>query len=1373
MVLVLIFALSPIGVYAAGVTLSSDNIVQNADFATNLNNWNGGLTWQSYGANSATGGCASYWGLNANLSQSLNNVPAGIYSMTAWVLNDTAPGSLTMYVNDAGQNTIKSSALAFPAASNTWGQVEMDDIAISGGTITLGIGLTSNNGQNAWFCVDAVQLVKTGDLPAPTPTLSSDNIVQNPDFTANLNNWNGGLTWQSYGANSATGGCATYWGPSANLSQTLSNVPDGIYSMTALVLNDTVPASLTMYVNGVSQNTIKSSVLAFPAAANKWGQVEMDDIVISSGTITLGISLASSNGQSAWFCVDAVQLVKTGDLPAPTPTLSSNNIVQNADFATNLNNWNGGLTWQSYGANSATGGCATYWGPSANLSQVLSNVPAGIYSMTAWVLNDTAPASLTLYVNGAGQNTIKSSVLAFPAASNKWGQVKMDDIVISGGTITLGIGLASNNGQSAWFCVDAVQLVKTGDLPASPTAGNYVQNPGFEANGTLAANWYAPIANWTSSDTHDVYLQNYGPNGVSANFWKVGPYTAQLSQNIIGLPDGTYTLTASFANNVTGDVKLYVKPASGGASSVSVAQGDWHTETVSNVVITGGKAEIGVTVNCTSASSTNGLWAAVDNFSLTLVASGGGKIYYVSVFAGNDNNDGLSLNTPFKTISRASSVMKAGDTCCIRGGVYRETVKPANNGTATNPISFLAYGGESVTISGADLVTGAWTVDSGSVYKVPAQMNLNVGNQVFYNGEMMTEARYPNIGNGDLMHPIMGVMATGTTSTSVYDPNMPNIDWTGATIWVSSGSRWVTFTSTVTSYSNHTVTFVNNDPDGYNSAAPGGYYILSGKRAALDTAKEWYYDGSQLYLYAPGGVNPSQGTVEVKNRDVAVDLSGSQNIRLNGINVFGATVKMDANTTGCTVDSMDAQYVSHVWKAVNGYKSQTADTGIIINGTNNTVKNSEIACSSGCGVSVDGTGNQLVNCLIHDTDYIGAYAASINAAGLNQLISNNTAYNSGRSILNSEGIRSSAIRYNNFYGCGYLSYDCGVIYIVNSDGQNTEIDHNLIHNNVSPVLSVGLYLDNASHNYIVDHNVIYNIPHTGIKFNLPSEYNLMYNNTVYGSSSGGDNSVEDNWGWVFTDDTLGTQCFNNIFSDVCQFGAKTQFNYNIYKGTNPMFTNPAAGDFTLKSGSPAIDAGIVLAGISDKYNSSAPDLGAYEYGQTPWTAGCNLSNPPLSSFTKANTTYMNLVTNGGFEAGLMAPWTSVGTSAASVVWGTGMMTSTGAARASNSGLQISGGQGGIAQTISNLLPNTDYRLGVWLNVGTGLTATAGVTLNNGNSTQYSVSCAPTNGQWQLELLTFNTGNATSLTIFINKSSGSGNIYTDDIGLVNASALPKT
>src|SRR5690242_657336 len=77
--------------------------------------------------------------------------------------------------------------------------------------------------------------------------------------------------------------------------------------------------------------------------------------------------------------------------------------------------------------------------------------------------------------------------------------------------------------------------------------------------------------------------------------------------------------------------------------------------------------------------------------------------YYVAK-TGSDSNAGTNISAPFLTIQKAASVMLAGDTCYIRKGIYRETVTPVNSGTSAASITFSAYPGDPVIISGADVL---------------------------------------------------------------------------------------------------------------------------------------------------------------------------------------------------------------------------------------------------------------------------------------------------------------------------------------------------------------------------------------------------------------------------------------------------------------------------------------------------------------------------------------------------------------------------------------------------------------------------------------------------------------------------------------------
>src|SRR5882724_8591153 len=160
---------------------------------------------------------------------------------------------------------------------------------------------------------------------------------------------------------------------------------------------------------------------------------------------------------------------------------------------------------------------------------------------------------------------------------------------------------------------------------------------------------------------------------------------------------------------------------------------------------------------------------------------------------GNDHNAG-TLAAPFQTIQHAASLAKPGDTVLIRGGTYHEKVTPARSGTAALPITYQAYNNEVVTVSGADPVT-SWSLNGGSVYKSLNTFTVGVGfNQVFVDGAVMTEARWPNTGP-DLLHPTLGTVSSVSKSIppfgSLYSDtatfkvtNLPGaIDaWKGATI---------------------------------------------------------------------------------------------------------------------------------------------------------------------------------------------------------------------------------------------------------------------------------------------------------------------------------------------------------------------------------------------------------------------------------------------------------------------------------------------------------------------------------------------------------------------------------------------------------------
>ncbi len=71
---------------------------------------------------------------------------------------------------------------------------------------------------------------------------------------------------------------------------------------------------------------------------------------------------------------------------------------------------------------------------------------------------------------------------------------------------------------------------------------------------------------------------------------------------------------------------------------------------------------------------------------------------YVATY-GDDSNPG-TITSPFLTISQAATVATPGTTVYVRGGVYNGYVYIGTSGTASNPIVYSSYPGETAVIDG-------------------------------------------------------------------------------------------------------------------------------------------------------------------------------------------------------------------------------------------------------------------------------------------------------------------------------------------------------------------------------------------------------------------------------------------------------------------------------------------------------------------------------------------------------------------------------------------------------------------------------------------------------------------------------------------------
>ncbi|PSB10683.1 hypothetical protein C7B62_08275 [Pleurocapsa sp. CCALA 161] len=604
--------------------------------------------------------------------------------------------------------------------------------------------------------------------------------------------------------------------------------------------------------------------------------------------------------------------------------------------------------------------------------------------------------------------------------------------------------------------------------------------------------------------------------------------------------------------------------------------------------------------------------------------------YFVSS-QGSDDNPG-TIKQPFKTIQKCADVVEPGSTCWIRKGTYREKVRPQTSGTESEPITFAAYKEEQVTISGTELVTD-WSKDRDAIYRARIELPVDgysdtgfFANQIFVGGKMMPEARFPNLNpEQDFLRPNLlggGIKSLGGTAATIENEAVPELTegWKGGRVWAN---EWYT-TRTGEITGGTAKQLLATMTAAWDRGAY--WFYLFGKQELLDDRGEWFYNGDkqEVYLWSPDNQAPKN--VEVKQRNLAFDLSDRSYITVRNLNLFANTITTSDRSSGVIIDGVRAKYVSHhmtlppVPESEKPYEADDAmflaahahDTGIQLRGNDNVLKNSVIDWSSGNGVLLEGNNHQVTNNIIVNTNYQVTYAAPVRVNGNGHQISHNTIKRTGRDGINfdwhtagTDG-RNLEISYNDISEFGMLSTDLGAIYAcchVNLAGGS--IHHNWIHDaqSFSPFWGTrGIYLDLETFNSTVHHNVVWNLNgsdhNLGIVAGSPRGDDRVFNNTFLGKVLLDGENIE---------------ARNNIFATAASIGAKSA-SHNLFIDTDAKFTrlpqaetkSATTPDFTLQKDSPAIDVGIEIPEITVDFKGKSPDLGAYEYNSPAWKAGSSL-----------------------------------------------------------------------------------------------------------------------------------------------------------------------
>lgn len=598
--------------------------------------------------------------------------------------------------------------------------------------------------------------------------------------------------------------------------------------------------------------------------------------------------------------------------------------------------------------------------------------------------------------------------------------------------------------------------------------------------------------------------------------------------------------------------------------------------------------------------------------SLNLIAAD----YYVAK-TGDDSNPG-TLEQPFLTISKAASIMLAGDVCYIKEGTYYEILNPANSGSQGNPITFTSFEQDKVILDATKVIDG-WSVHSGDIYKADVELSLgDEYNVLFCNDSVLDIARWPNNTDDDRFS-FDGHEATGGSGSHITANGLPSIDFTGGYVCYLGAHSGMSWTREITSSSSSQFSFSAVDitkwpfnphnPTVYRNDNRGRFYLF-GVLDALDYPGEWFYDkqSQTVYCMFPEKANPQDITVKATAREYTMKLNKDY-IVVDGINCFGGVVEVQGNN--CVIKNGVFQNCLQSLDELDNTDAQIGNAAIKLEGSDITVENNLIEFGSGNGISMltawKGSKNYTIhNNVIRHFNTIGVHANPVRSNCEGTVITNNTIYSCGRDGIYTSG-SNATVAYNDLFDCMKINNDGGVFYTVgNANLKNSVIHHNWFHDSYGPEYAdgraAGIYLDNNSKGYDVHHNVVWNVTWNGLMINWNNTDINFYNNTIWqaGNAMG-------RWANGYDMDRI--RVYSN-YSDTSSDGSDwigTDIGVNIINANQP-FVSAQDTNFVPSAGSYLIDAGVELAGFTDGFNGSSPDVGAYEFDQDRWVAGADWAN---------------------------------------------------------------------------------------------------------------------------------------------------------------------
>ncbi len=312
----------------------------------------------------------------------------------------------------------------------------------------------------------------------------------------------------------------------------------------------------------------------------------------------------------------------------------------------------------------------------------------------------------------------------------------------------------------------------------------------------------------------------------------------------------------------------------------------------------------------------------------------------------------------------------------------------------------------------------------------------------------------------------------------------------------------------ISNHSGRTLSYAS----GSNYSAQDGYgYFIQNDRETLDQQGEWYYNGTNFYMYF-GSNDPEDYDVSVSSRDQLVMLDGINyvtidNVAFEGANTYALQIRDSEHITiqNCIINFTGNTAIFGPWwgsssycKIANNTISNSNNTAITLSGdhdyasvTGNSLRNTGIIIGMGesgdgtyTGLAIRGANSTVQYNTVENTGYV-----AINFAGNNILIANNLV-NTFNLVKNDGG------GIYTYVGTGTSSTGQKVTgnIVLNGMGYGGGTPDNEVH-------ACGIYTDDRTRNVVVSANTMANCSAAGLYLHNAHEIEI-YGNTLYNNGSG-------------------------------------------------------------------------------------------------------------------------------------------------------------------------------------------------------------------------------------------------------------------------------